>query len=120
MPLKVFNESRGTIVADQVEIADTFLKRLVGLMGKRSLVPGEGLFLPQVTSIHTFFMRFPIDVVFLDGQGVVVRIEKALPPFRIAMGGRNARATLELPVTPTDATAIAPGDRLILRTVNSL
>ncbi len=78
-----------------VEIADTFLKRFLGLMGRAE--GGYGLFLAPCDSIHMMFMRFPIDTIFVDKEGVIVSMVKALKPWRFAVGGRKAYAVLELP-----------------------
>ena len=80
-----------------VEIADTFLKRFLGLMGRHE--GGYGLFLEPCDSIHMMFMRFPIDTIFVDREGVIVSMVKGLKPWRFAMGGKKAFAVLELPST---------------------
>jgi uncharacterized membrane protein (UPF0127 family) len=80
-----------------VERAETALTRMQGLLGRDALADGEGLVLTPCSSVHTWFMRFPIDVLFLDRQGRVVRGVDALKPFRFAWGGWQARSTIELP-----------------------
>jgi len=84
-----------------------------GLLGRRELPRGEGLLLRPAASIHTFFMRFAIDAVFLDADGVVVAIEPELPPWRVA-GRRGARAVVELSAGEAARRSLAPGDRLVL------
>jgi uncharacterized protein len=78
----------------RVAIGDTHAARRRGLAGLRKIDPDEALLMPRCRSIHTFGMRFAIDVVFLDGQGDVVRIADAVPPCRVLVC-RGARATLE-------------------------
>jgi uncharacterized protein len=85
----------GVLIADQVLIADSYFKRLRGLLGKKQLQPGEGLLLTKVSSVHCFFMKFTIDVVYLNAEMVVTGIE-TLPPWRIGKMVRGTKHTLEL------------------------
>lgn len=78
------------------ELADTPWRRTVGLLGRSGLAGGEALVLDPCYSVHTWFMRFPIDVVFIDTEGEVVRVRDRVAPFRFVWGGRRARATIEL------------------------
>lgn len=80
----------------RLEEAGTFWKRAIGLIGKPGLEPGHGLLIPGCGSIHTFFMRFPIDVIFLDSENRVVRSVQDLKPWRMAWGGRRARSVIEV------------------------
>jgi len=80
-----------------VERADTALTRMRGLLGRDGLPDGEGLVLTPCSMVHTLFMRFPIDVLFLDRHDRVVRSVDAVKPFRFAWGGWRARSTIELP-----------------------
>lgn len=82
-----------------------------GLLGLDSLPQGEGTLLRPASSVHTFFMRFPIDVVFLDTDLSVLRIVPGLDPWRIAVRWRAA-AVLELPAGETERCGIMVGDRL--------
>jgi uncharacterized protein len=84
-----------------------------GLLGRRSLRTDEGLLLQPTSSIHTAFMRFPIDAVFLDGNLRVVKLVEGLRPWRAA-SARHARATLELAAGEAAARGIQIGDRLEL------
>jgi uncharacterized membrane protein (UPF0127 family) len=84
-----------------------------GLLGRSELAPGEGLLIRPAPSVHTFFMRFPIDVVFLGGDLRVLRVRSDLRPWRMA-GQRGARAVLELPAGEADRRGIRPGDRLVI------
>src|SRR5215210_4517931 len=94
-PVKI-KGAREAVVCDRCAVADRPLARLRGLMGRRELPRGEGLLLKPAPSIHTWFMRFPIDAVFLDGDLRVLGVAAGLRPWRIA-GRRGARAVLELP-----------------------
>ncbi len=79
-----------------VDRADTFWKRALGLMGKPRLEVGRGLLIPRCRSIHTCFMRFPIDGVFLDEHHRPVKIIRNLKPWRLAWGGGKACSVLEV------------------------
>jgi uncharacterized membrane protein (UPF0127 family) len=84
-----------------------------GLLGRRGLESGEGLLLRPAASIHTLFMRFPIDVVFVARDGEVLKVVAALPPWRTA-AARGAKAVIELPAGEADRRGIHPGLRLDL------
>jgi len=83
-----------------------------GLLGRRSLPSGNGILLKPAASVHTFFMRFPIDAVFLDREHRVVRIERDVRPWR-ATGRRGSYAVLELPSGECEQRELAIGDRLV-------
>ncbi|MPZ23828.1 MAG: DUF192 domain-containing protein [Dehalococcoidia bacterium] len=93
-------------------MATSFLSRLRGLMGRRSLADGEGIYIRPCSSIHTFFMRFPIDVAFLDRDGRVLRTAEAVGPWRFRLGGRGAHAVVELKAGTLTAVRLGVGDRL--------
>jgi len=99
-------------VAGQARKAESFLARLVGLMGRSGLEEGEGLLLAPCASVQTLFMRFPIDVIFMDRDARVVRVAPALRPFRLALGGRGARETLEVAAGTAARSDTTVGDRL--------
>jgi uncharacterized protein len=79
-----------------IRCAATHRARLLGLAGLRSLPPGTGLLLPRTRSIHTFGMRFALDLIWLDRDGRVIRVDRSVPPGRVR-GCRAARAVVELP-----------------------
>ena len=101
----------GDVVCERCGLADRMLPRMRGLLGRRSLARDEGLLLRPAPSIQTFFMRFPIDAVFLDEKGTVLKVRASLGPWRIA-GCRGAHATLELPAGEASRRGIRKGDRL--------
>jgi hypothetical protein len=103
----------GAVVCERCVVADRPLARLRGLLGRRELPAGEGLLLRPAGAVHTSFMRFPIDVVFLDRELTVVGVVDGLDPWRAA-GRRGARAVLELAAGERARRSIAPGDRLAL------
>ena len=85
------------VIADKVKIADSFLSRFIGLMGRKSLDEGEGLLLLKCSSIHCFFMKIPIDAVYLSGD-MKVLYKETIRPWRIGKIVRGARHVLELAV----------------------
>jgi uncharacterized protein len=101
----------GRAVCERCTLADKPLKRMRGLLGRRSLDAGEGLLLRPAGSIHTLFMRFPIDAVFLDRERRVVKVVPGLRPWRTA-AGHGARSVLELPAGQARERAVREGDVL--------
>jgi hypothetical protein len=93
-------------------MADSSLKRLVGLLGKRFLAPGRGLFIVPSQAIHTVGMAFPIDVIFVDKKYSVVGIREAVRPFRVTRVFWNALGVLELPVGTVSGSRTEVGDQL--------
>jgi hypothetical protein len=112
----VRNVTRSTVLADRVEIAASLWAKFMGLMGRASLPAGDGLWLPSSNGIHMFFMRVPIDAVFLsratpDGSRRVLSIHRHLRPWLgIVPLVRGADGCLELPVGTIDGTGTVPGD----------
>lgn len=104
----------GTEVASAVSVADNLWSRFVGLMGRAALPAGEGLLIRPCSSIHMFFMRFPIDAVFVDGDGQVLKVYPGIRPWRVTGIVRRAKACLELPAGTCAAAGISPGETLRL------
>jgi uncharacterized membrane protein (UPF0127 family) len=98
----------GTVVCERCLLAETPLARMRGLLGRNELPSGEGLLLRPAGSIHTAFMRFAIDAVFLDAADRVVKVASALGPWRTA-ACRGARAVLELPAGEANRRGLRPG-----------
>jgi uncharacterized membrane protein (UPF0127 family) len=103
----------GSVACERCVVADSFFTRLRGLLGRRELSRGEGLLIRPGSSIHTWFMRFPIDVVFLDRELRVVRVAADVGPWRLRWG-KGARQVLELAAGEAAARGIEAGDRLTL------
>jgi uncharacterized membrane protein (UPF0127 family)/CheY-like chemotaxis protein len=101
----------GRVICERVKVADTLFRRAIGFLGRRSVAPDEGVVLRPNFSIHTFFIRFPIDVVFLDQDLVVLRIVPGLRPFRTA-SCRGAREVVELRAGECERRGLAVGDRV--------
>jgi uncharacterized protein len=112
MPVRIVNETRNTIVATAADVADTSTKRRVGLLKKDKLEPGEGLWITPCESVHTFFMKFAIDLVYLDKKKRVRKVRHAVPPWRMS-GCLAAHSVLELPAGAAAASRTEPGDQLV-------
>ena len=104
----------GRVVCRRCTIADSVLTRLKGLLGRKSLEPDEGLLLRPANSVHTAFMRFPIDIVFLDRDLNVLDVAEGVPPWRMK-ARKGARAVLELGAGEAARQGISPADSLQLQ-----
>lgn len=111
-PLRVENATRATVVGDRIRTASSFGDRTVGLLRTPSLEQGAGLWIEGAPSIHMFFMRYPIDAVFVDGEGRVTKVVENLKPWRVVWWARGAKDCLELPAGAAAAAGIQVGDRL--------
>ncbi|MCL5290069.1 MAG: DUF192 domain-containing protein [Bacillota bacterium] len=111
--MKIINCSSGKTLADSALMADTFWARLKGLLGRNTLPHGEALILQPCSSVHTCFMKFSIDVVFLDQLGQVIQLHENLSPWRFTPIVRNAATAVELPIGTIKAGDIKSGDTLI-------
>lgn len=105
--------STGTTVAC-AELAATPLRRLRGLLGRDGLAEGDGLVIDPCSGVHTCFMRFPIDVLFVNREGRILRAVERMTPFRFASGGRGAVRTIELPAGTIGRAGLARGLSLAL------
>ncbi len=92
--------------------AVTFFQRTRGLLGRKEIKRGEGLYIPACRSIHTFFMSFPIDVVFIDNDNRITRVVPSLVPFRIAFGPQNTAGVLELSAGMLKNNCCVIGDKI--------
>ena len=95
-----------------VKKTETVLERTKGLLGSKDFKEGEGLLITPCNSVHTFFMRFAIDVVFLDKENSVVKVVRSMKPFRLAMA-LSASAVLELPAGDADRIGVVTGNYLL-------
>jgi len=111
--------TEGTIVCERCEIPESSLGRMRGLVGRSGLEPGTGMLIDSAPSVHMFFMRFPIDVVFLDRDRNVVGVRHGLRPWRAA-GARRAVAALELPAGAAGAAGLEEGDRLVIEALGGV
>jgi uncharacterized membrane protein (UPF0127 family) len=106
----------GAVICERCEIPESALGRMRGLLGRDGLEPGGGMLIDAAPSVHMFFMRFAIDVVFLDRDRKVVKVVEGLRPWGIA-AARGAAAALELPAGAAAATGVAVGDALVLEEI---
>jgi len=106
------NRTRGTIVAQRAGLANGWWSRLRGLIGRRGLAPGEALIIYPCSSIHTFFMAFPIQVLFMDAGNRVLKATAPIAPWRIGPLVSRARYVIELPVGAVSASRTECGDEL--------
>jgi uncharacterized membrane protein (UPF0127 family) len=109
--LRVTNKTRGRVLADRANIADTSAKRRTGLLKHTGLEPGEGLWIVPSEGVHTFGMKFPIDVVFLNRKRKILKIRPNMVRGRIALS-LLGHSVLELPAGTLDETGTERGDEL--------
>jgi uncharacterized protein len=107
--IRVRNETRNTVLAANADMADTSASRRTGLLKHERLEPGEGLWIVPCESVHTFFMKFPIDIVYLDRNKRVLKVRNAVPAWRLS-ACLKAHSILELPAGTIESTATAAGD----------
>jgi uncharacterized membrane protein (UPF0127 family) len=110
----VLNKTRERFVATNVTVADSYVRRLVGLLGKTKkwARAGQGLWIVPSHGVHTIGMLFPIDLIFLDREKNVVRLEEHVKPFRISLGSLRTHSVLELPAHTVFRTGTCVGDQL--------
>ena len=101
------------VVCERCLVAGSPLKRMRGLLGRRGLESGEGLLLRPAASVHTFFMRFAIDVVFLSRDGEVLKVADRVPPWRTA-AAKGAKAVVELPAGEAGRRGIRVGTAIAI------
>lgn len=111
--LQVRNLTRNTVLATGLEVAGSGASRRKGLLGRDRLAPGEGLWIVPCESVHTFFMRFPIDLVYLDRQHRVRKVRHAVGAWRLS-ACLSAHSILELPAGTALASKTQRGDTLEL------
>jgi uncharacterized membrane protein (UPF0127 family) len=109
--LRVWNETRSVSLGDDIRVAESSHDRRTGLLNRSGLSSGEGLWIVPCEAIHTFRMKFPIDVAFLSRDRRIVKVKPGLRNGRIALCLR-AHSVLELPSGTLQETRTAPGDRL--------
>lgn len=119
-PVYVYNKTRETFVATEALVADNYVRRLVGLIGKtrRWAQLGRGLWIIPSHGVHTFGMLFPIDVLFLNSKKQVVHVEEHVRPFRVSAVSLRAASVLELPAHTIHRTGTRVGDQLEITRCN--
>ncbi len=109
--VQAIDAETGRVLAQQVEVATSMWARFWGLMFRRELAPGYGLLIDPCSSVHTMFMRFRMDAVFIDRENTVTKIAACMKPYRAALGP-NSRKVLEMSCGGAEAAGISVGDRL--------
>jgi uncharacterized protein len=109
--MEVVNVTRGTVLATRLEVANTGAKRSKGLLGRKGLRPGEGLWIVPCESVHTFFMQFAIDLIYLDRKCRIRKVRSSVGPWRISICW-SAHSILELPAGTVALTGSRVGDTL--------
>lgn len=112
MALMARNVSTGAVIAERVGVAATRAARRTGLLNHSSLPSGEALWIVPCRGVHTFRMRFPIDLIALDAAGIVIDRVTHLQPWRIRLPRRGTAGVLELPAGSLDATGTAMGHQV--------
>lgn len=112
--MKVINKTKNTVLAQDAIVADTVFKRMKGLLGRKDFRHGEALIIRPCNSIHTFFMHFPIDVLFVDKDNRVIKVLPSLKPFQLTNIYFRAAFTIELPAGTLESSLTQDGDTLLL------
>ena len=110
--MRITNRTRETLLASDGREARSFITRLVGLLGRSSIAPGEALVIDPCTSVHTAFMRFSIDILYVNRDGQVIKVVPEMKPFRVSAAGRMRCYVIELPSGTAAATRTVVGDQL--------
>ena len=110
----VRNTQRDTVIGDQIEVAETSSTRLFGLLGKKQLDTGKGLWIRPSSGVHTFFMSMPIDVIGLDKHQTVIKVWRNLVPWRVTSVSMQLHSVVELPAGRIDESNTQIGDTLTL------
>jgi uncharacterized membrane protein (UPF0127 family) len=109
--MRVRNLTRNTLIADNAEVASSGANRSKGLLGRKQLEPGGGMWIVPCEAVHTFFMQFSIDLIYIDRKHRVKKVTAQVPPWRIS-GCLSAHSVIELPVGTIRATQTQRGDLL--------
>jgi uncharacterized membrane protein (UPF0127 family) len=109
---RVNNLTRKSSVGESIELADTSLTRMFGLLGRRGLDAGGGLWIRPSSGVHTFFMRFRIDVIGLDRELKVIKVWRCLAPFRVTSVSMKMDSVIELPCGAIKRSETQVGDQL--------
>ena len=110
--MKIINLNKNSILAEEILLADNFLTRLRGLLGFKCFNKNQAMVLRPCNSVHTFFMHFSIDVLFVDKDNKVVKIVRNMKPFKATMICLKSKFVIEFPVGVVDSTKSSIGDIL--------
>jgi uncharacterized membrane protein (UPF0127 family) len=110
--MKIINKTKNTVLAEEVIVADTCLKRIKGLLGRKDFRPGQALVIKSCNSIHTFFMNFPIDILFVDKHCRILKAISCLKPYRLSGVCFKANFVIELPAGTVASSSTAKDDAI--------
>ena len=110
--VRVENLSQETIVLQEAAVADTFLRRLKGLLGCKRLPPGQGMLIEACRSVHTCGMAFPLDVAFVDSEHRICYLREGMPPFRFSPVIKKASYVIEAPAGTFRRSQTCCGDKI--------
>ena len=110
----VRNADRDTTLGEAIEVAATSAQRARGLLGRECLEDGQGLLFKSCMSLHTFFMTFPIDVIYADRKGRVLKIAQGVKPFKLIAAPMRGYYAIELPEGAIERSGTQQGDTLVL------
>ena len=108
--MRIVNVTCDRVLAERAWEARSYSSRMKGLLGRKGLEAGEGLYIRPCSSIHSFFMKFRFDAAFVDGEGKVLHVIRAMKPWRISKIVSGAAGVVELPAGMLEGTSI--GDQL--------
>jgi uncharacterized membrane protein (UPF0127 family) len=112
--MKVYNSTQNNIISEDAKVAQNFVTRTIGLLLKKSFLKGEALIIKPCCSIHTFFMRFAIDVVFVNKKNEVVASYSNVVPWRVLPIHPSSWYVIELPVGSVEACNVCKGDLIAI------
>lgn len=114
--MKLVNASKNKTVATKLEVAKSFWSRVVGLLGRKDLHSEEALWINSCNGIHTCFMKFPIDVVFVDSEFKIESVHTDIKPWRFVWAGEKGKSVIELRGGRASELKLEIGDQLHVAT----
>ena len=108
--MKIYNSTQNNLIADEVKVAKTFIKKTFGLILRNDISEADGLIIKPCNSIHTFFMRFPIDVLFVDRKNKIIALHENVKPWRILPIHFNSSYVIEIKSGQISAKTISRHD----------
>ena len=115
--MRIKNETRGKPLAGQAREARSTGERMKGLLGRDGMEEGEGLYITPCTSIHSFFMRFVFDAIFVDKNGIVLHLIPSMKKWRMSKWVPRAAGVIELPAGTIEQSGTQKGDRVVMEVV---
>ncbi|MGE0057119.1 MAG: DUF192 domain-containing protein [Dehalococcoidia bacterium] len=110
----VRNTERNSVLGEAIEVASSSVQKVKGLLGRDCLADGQGLLFKHCASLHTFFMQFPIDIIFADKKGKVLKVASDVRPFKLVAAPLRSFYAIELPTGAIERSGTRVGDHLEL------